>query len=305
MITEKRARLLIIDDEPINIRMLDGMLQDEYDIIVALNGEQALKRAVSTPPDLILLDIQMSGMDGYEVCRRLMSNEITRDIPVIFVTSMTDEEDEIKGLELGAVDYITKPYRLFIIQARLRNHLELKRQRDQLSRLSTLDSLTGIPNRRGFEAFLEQEWRSAVRHGDEISLIFMDIDHFKKYNDNYGHVAGDECLKEVSKALKDSLNRTTDLIARYGGEEFVCVLPRNDLRSALNVAEKMRSAILARTLPHEFSETHPFVTLSFGVATINPAGRKSIPSDLIVIADNMLYKAKEQGRNRVVSMEQE
>ncbi|MGZ8190967.1 MAG: diguanylate cyclase [Methylococcaceae bacterium] len=299
---ENRARLLIIDDEPINIRMLDGMLRDDYDIIVALNGIEALKRAfVTLPPDLILLDIQMNGIDGYEVCQRLKDNEITREIPVIFVTSMTDEEDERKGLELGAVDYIHKPYRPSIIKARLRNHMELKRQRDQLSRLSSLDALTGIANRRSFEDFLEQEWRRAVRLSEVMSLIFMDIDHFKKYNDNYGHVAGDECLKEISNILKTSLKRPIDLLARYGGEEFVCVLPRTDIQGALHIAEKIHEAILAKAIPHAFSDTSDCVTLSFGVASLNPVREQNIPSDLIIAADNMLYKAKIQGRNRIMS----
>lgn len=300
--TNTQAKLLIIDDEPANIHILDNMLREEYDIIVALNGKQALKRAVAAQPDIILLDIQMADMDGYEVCRRLMANRATCGIPIIFVTSMTDEEDERKGLELGAVDYITKPYRPSILKARLRNHLELKRQRTLLDRLSSQDSLTGIANRRGLEAFLEREWQRAVRHGEVISLIFMDIDHFKPYNDNYGHVAGDQCLREVATVLKNQLQRSTDFIARYGGEEFVCVLPKSHLEDAIQLAQKLRMAVLNRMLPHAFSDTHDCVTLSFGIAAINPAERNTIPSDLIIAADNMLYKAKNQGRNRIVAM---
>jgi len=281
--------------------MLDSMLRDEYEISVALDGIQALKRAADLLPDLILLDIQMPAMDGYEVCQRLKRNENTRNIPVIFVTSMTDEEDEIKGLALGAADYITKPYRLAIIKARLRNHLQLKRQRDQLSRLSTLDSLTGIANRRAFETTLEQEWRRAVRHSNELALIFSDIDYFKAYNDNYGHMAGDTCLKEVAQTLASVPNRGADLVARYGGEEFVCLLPECDLDAAENIAEKMRTDILALNIPHSYSETHPSISLSFGIACITPRKSQCIPSDLIVAADKMLYQAKEQGRNRIVS----
>lgn len=302
--TESRTKILIVDDERLNIRMLDEILRDEYDISVAVNGEQALKRALAAPPpDMILLDIQMPGMDGYEVCRRLMAHETTRGIPVIFVTSMVDEEDERKGLELGAVDYITKPFRPSIVQARLKNHLELKRQRDLLNRLSSLDGLTGIANRRHFETFIEQEWRRAPRHGLEISLILMDIDHFKKYNDHYGHTAGDDCLKEVARALVDALPRATDLIARYGGEEFVCVLPATDLQGALKVAERLRAAVLSQAIPHAFSGTHDCVTLSLGVACMQPGRGSTTPSDLIVAADRMLYRAKEAGRNRVMATE--
>lgn len=301
MTMKPRSKLLIIDDEPINIRMLDGMLRDSYEIIVALNGEQALKRATSTPPpDLILLDIQMEGMDGYEVCRRLMESDITRGIPVIFVTSLTDEEDERKGLELGAVDYITKPYRPSIIQVRLRNHLELKHKRDMLDRLCSQDALTGIANRRNLEIFLEQEWQRALRYDDELAIIFMDIDHFKKYNDNYGHVAGDECLREVAGIMKNALHRPADLLARYGGEEFICILPATDLAGALIVAETLRSTVLARAIPHKYSD-YNCVTLSFGVVSVKPSEQREGFLDLLEAADRMLFQAKRQGRNRIAS----
>lgn len=299
----QRARLLIVDDEAINIRMLDGMLRDDYDISVAIGGEQALKRAFATPPDLILLDIQMGGMDGYEVCRRLKENELTRDIPVIFVTSMSETTEEIRGLELGAVDYITKPYHPPIVRIRLKNQLELKRQRDVLNRLSSLDGLTGIANRRHFDAFLAQEWRRTVRNDGEIALLMMDVDHFKKYNDHYGHIAGDDCLKAIASALNAALTRTTDLLARYGGEEFVCILTSTGLHGAVRVAEKMREAALALAIAHADSDTSAQVTLSFGVATVRPGLLDLLPTDLLLAADRQLYLAKEGGRNRIVAAE--
>jgi len=293
--------ILLVDDEPINLRLLDSMLRDEYEISVALNGKQALKRAVNLQPDLILLDVKMLEMDGYEVCRRLKLNEKTMNIPVIFVTSKADEEDEIKGLELGAVDYIAKPFRMAIIKARLHNHLELKRQRDLLSRLSTLDGLTGIANRRTFETALEREWRVAVRQNNELALIFTDIDHFKAYNDNYGHMKGDACLREVAQILARTPHRAVDLVARFGGEEFVCLLPGCGIGNAQDIAERMRNAVLAKAIPHAFSKTHNCVSLSFGVSCLAPGATKCMPSDLVIVADRMLYQAKEQGRNRVVS----
>jgi len=298
-----KARLLIVDDETINIRMLDGMLRDEYEISVAVNGEQALKRAFATPPDLILLDIQMEGMDGYEVCRQLKDNELTADIPVIFVTTRASTAEEVKGLELGAVDYITKPYHPSIVRIRLKNHLELKRQHDILNRLSSLDGLTGIANRRHFDSFLAQEWSRTVRSNGEISLILMDVDHFKKYNDHYGHVAGDDCLRAVSAALAGALTRSTDLVARYGGEEFVCILTSTGLDGAIRVAEKMRAAALALAIPHAYSETHARVSLSFGVATARPGLSEMQPASLLLEVDRLLYRAKEAGRNRVMSAE--
>ncbi len=296
-----RSKLLIVDDEPINLRMLDGMLQEHYEISVALNGEQALQRALSYPhPDLILLDIQMKGMDGYEICRQLMSNEITRNIPVIFITSLTDEEDERKGLELGAVDYITKPYRPAIIQVRLRNHLELKLKRDRLDSLSSIDALTGIPNRRSLEVFLEREWQRATRYQDNLAIIFIDIDYFKKYNDNYGHVAGDECLKLVAKTMHNTLSRDTDLLARYGGEEFVCVLPKTDIHGAEKVAESLRLAVCQLGITHEFSD-YQCVTLSLGVLSIKPNAQTGSAMETLEAADKLLFEAKKQGRNRVIS----
>ena len=297
--TMTRAKILIVDDDILNIRMLDSILRDKYDIVVATNGEQALKRAVLTPPDIIQLDIGLDGMDGYQVFEYLTKNEITREIPVIFVTAMSSEAEEKKGLELGAVDYITKPYRPAIIQARLNNHLELKRQRDLLNYLSLQDSLTGIANRRGLEVFLEQAWQSAIRFEESIALIYMDIDYFKKYNDNYGHIAGNKCLKKVAESLRDGLKRKTDLVARYGGDEFVCVLSKTDLDGALHVAKKIQAAVLAKAIPHGYAITHNCVTLSFGVAAINPVGQQIGSQVLLDMASRLLHQAKEQDGNRI------
>lgn len=297
--TDRRPRLLIGDDEALNIRILDEMLRDRYDIAVALNGEAVLKRAVATPPDLILLDIEMPDMDGYEVVRRLSENEATQGIPVIFVTSRDDEEDERRGLELGAVDYIIKPFRPPLLLARLRNHLELKRQRDLLNRLSETDGLTGIANRRLFDRVLEREWSRAQRTGGEVALLLMDIDHFKAYNDNYGHTAGDECLKQIARVLAGCSRRPGDLVARYGGEEFACILSETDRDGAISLANTIRQAVLDEAIPHAFSKVHDIITLSLGVATIRPSEGRRSASDLIVAADRMLYRAKNNGRNRV------
>lgn len=301
--TTSRARLLIVDDDPINILLLDGMLRDNYDISAALGGEQALKRVVATPPDLILLDIQMEGMDGYEVCRRLKENEHTCDIPIIFVTGNADANEEIRGLELGAVDYITKPFHPLIVQVRLKNHLELKRQRDILNRLSSLDGLTGIANRRYFDRFLVQEWNRTLRSDDEISLVMIDVDHFKLYNDHYGHVAGDDCLKTISRTLAGSLPRSTDLVARFGGEEFVCVLTCTGKHGAANVAEKLRQSVHALEIPHARSEVSPTVTVSIGAATARPSLNELQPENLLHAADKQLYLAKNSGRNRAMCVQ--
>lgn len=195
-----REKILIDDDDPTSIITLGEVLKDKYDIFVATNGEEALKRAKNELTDLILLDIMMPGMDGYEVCRRLKEDKVTEKIPVIFITSKNSEEDEAVGLELGAVDYFTKPFRIPIIKARIKNHLELKRKSDILASLSFTDGLTGVANRRRFDEAVEYEWKRAQRSSQPLSLILIDIDDFKLYNDNYGHLAGDECLG-VTKSL--------------------------------------------------------------------------------------------------------
>jgi len=276
------------------------MLKDKYEISVALNGNQALKRAFSnTPPDLILLDIQMPDMDGFAVCQQLVQQPETRDIPIIFITAMGDEADERRGLEMGAVDYVTKPFRPAIVLARIRIHLDMKHQRDLLNRISGIDGLTGIANRRRFQQFLEHEWRHCIRSGTPISMIMADIDHFKAYNDHYGHMAGDDCLREVALTLAASVERQTDLVARYGGEEFACIMPDTDLNGALKVAHRLHQSIIDLGIPHAFSPVAPHVTISIGVGTIRPKREQSSPRELIETADRWLYTAKGSGRNQI------
>ncbi|WP_338018741.1 response regulator [Ectothiorhodospira variabilis] len=296
---DERPRVLVVDDSRINLQLLHNILDRRYQVSVAIDGEQALRRAESLRPGLILLDIKMQGMDGYEVCRRLNALEATQDIPVIFVTAKDQQEEERKGLELGAVDYITKPFLPAIVEARVRNHIELKRQRDTLARLSRIDGLTGIANRRQFDDVLMQEWNHAGRTGGCIGLILLDIDHFKPFNDHYGHVAGDDALQAVARALSDTLPRTTDLVARYGGEEFVCVLPGTNREGVLTVAQRIRAAILALGIPHAASSTHTHLTVSLGVASARPKLHEGDPGALINLADEALYKAKASGRNQV------
>ncbi len=302
--TEQKSRILIVDDERPNIQVLNAILQDNYEISVALNGEQALKRAFGDKkPDLVLLDIQMPDLDGFEVCRRLQEHPETRDIPVIFITAKSNEKDEEKGLAAGAVDYITKPFGPAVVLARIRVHLELKRKRDILRNLSNKDGLTCIANRRRFEEFLEFEWQRAVRTGEPLSLIMADIDHFKLYNDHYGHAAGDECLREVARSLSGVVSRQTDLVARYGGEEFICLLTGTNHDGAGEVARKMREAVETLGIPHAFSPVAPTITLSLGVASLVPQRDGKTAHDLFLAADKALYKAKSTGRNKVAVLD--
>jgi diguanylate cyclase (GGDEF)-like protein len=296
----EKQTILIVDDTSANIEILDGILNPEYEILFAMCGKDALEIAGEQIPDLILLDVVMPEMDGYEVCRQLKANLKTQDIPVIFITAMGQEEDESKGLNAGAIDYITKPVRASIVKARLRNHLELKRYRDSLKTLSTIDGLTGIPNRRTFDDALSQEWRRSRRSQAPLSLLMMDIDFFKAYNDHYGHVSGDDCLRQIARGIAESAQRPADLAARYGGEEFAVLLPETDLPGAVCMAGKVQHGVESLNIPHAFSSAADHITLSIGVATIIPTDQQS-PLELIRSADELLYEAKQRGRAQVRS----
>jgi len=294
------AIILIVDDEPTNIQALAHLLKADYRIRVASSGEKALEIAATDPqPDLILLDVVMPAPDGYEVCRRLKAEPHTHDLPVIFVTGRDSAADEELGLELGAVDYITKPFSPRITRTRVRNHVDLKRKTDALARLSQRDGLTDLANRRVLDHRLEEEWARAQRGGTALSLVMMDIDHFKLYNDHYGHGDGDECLRRVAQALLAVPGRTSDLVARYGGEEFIALLPYTDADDAKRMAERFRAAVAGLELPHETSATAATVTLSVGVAAHSPGDPTDSAEQLLRAADQALYAAKRAGRNRV------
>ncbi len=295
-----RPTVLIVDDVPANIRMLVRVLSPDYEVVAATGAREALRVAEASEPSLVLLDVEMPEVDGYAVCRQLQASPLTRDIPVIFVTGRSDEADEIEGLQAGAVDYITKPFREAIVRARVRTHLELKRYRDLLRDRSYEDGLTGIPNRLRFDEFLAQQCALAGRGGRPLSLVLADVDHFKAYNDRFGHLAGDECLRRVARAMRQGVRADSDLLARYGGEELACVLPDADAATARVVAERLREmvALLDIEAPAESGSTR--VSISLGVATA--AGGEAIsPDSLIARADRALYRAKREGRDRVCS----
>ncbi|MBI5895974.1 MAG: diguanylate cyclase [Desulfobacterales bacterium] len=298
--SQDRAVVLIVDDQPANLMVLSNLLKEDYRILVATNGPKALEIAAGDhPPVLMLLDIEMPAMDGYEVCRRLKAEHRTKGIAVVFVTARDSFEDEEKCFSLGAVDYISKPFHPAIVRARVRNHVNLKIKTDMLEKLSKQDGLTDIPNRRNFEESLAREWGRAMRSRQPLSLVMMDIDHFKRYNDCYGHGAGDGCLRRVARTLKKSLARPTDFVARYGGEEFVALLPDTDADGARHVAEQLRAAVEAAAIPHDLSNTAPVVTLSIGLATHSDDDIKINARQLQQFADQALYRAKQRGRNQV------
>ena len=297
-----KPSILIVDDTPTNIQILAESLTADYRIKVATSGQAALdvldKQGL---PDLILLDVMMPDMDGYEICRLLKQNPETIGIPVIFVTAMSEVDDEERGLKLGAVDYITKPFHLPIVRARIQNHIKLKLMSDILESMAWQDGLTGIANRRRFDVALETEWKRAQRAGAPLSLIMVDIDHFKEFNDHYGHGAGDTCLKRVAALLDSSVTRAGDMAARYGGEEFVLLMPGTDIDGARLLAEQLRSRIEEQRIPHERSNSSSCVTISAGYASVIPS-QDGDASTLLEEADQMLYSAKRSGRNRVYGL---
>ncbi|MEA5577419.1 PleD family two-component system response regulator [Anabaena sp. UHCC 0451] len=323
------GQILIVDDNPDNLRLLSKMLESKgFKIKKTVSGEIAIQAARIEPPDLILLDINMPDMNGYEVCRQLKSQKQTQHIPIIFISALDQTADKIMAFEMGGVDYITKPFQELEVLARVKNQLiiyqqnrqliqqnqqlqqEIKeRQRfeaallaanQQLQLFALLDGLTGVANRRKFDEYLNLEWQKLAREKLPISLLFCDVDFFKNYNDTYGHLTGDDCLKQIAQTIKLSVKRPADLLARYGGEEFAVILSNTNNQGAIYLAENIRQKVYDLKIPHSQSRVDDFVTLSIGVATILPDVVIS-PDTLIEVGDKALYTAKAQGRNRIVA----
>ncbi len=320
--------ILIVDDSQDSLLLLEHILKeaDYNDVLLAKSASEAFRLLnVDNPSganahvDLILMDILMPEIDGIKACRTIKEHGNLQGIPVIMVTAITEVKDLQLAFTVGAIDYITKPFNKVELLARVRSALRLKYEMDarkarekelieitrqleaankMLERLSYMDGLTGIANRRYFDEFIEQEWKRAMRDAIPISIILADIDHFKAFNDTYGHPAGDDCLRQVAKAFSNTIKRPGDIIARYGGEEFVAVLSGTDMAGAVSVAEAMRLRVIELGIPHVNSGVADGVSISLGVATAIP-GRNTSPTTLIGSADKALYKAKEDGRNRI------
>jgi diguanylate cyclase (GGDEF)-like protein len=327
--------ILVVDDVASNIKFLHHFLSGEgFNVQVAQDGEDCLQTVDYAPPDLILLDIMLPGVDGFEVSKRLKSNPKTAQIPIIFMTALSDMNSKIRGFDSGASDYITKPLEPREVLARISVHLKLHRLQQELAksnrqlhhqlettkvlknkliersealeeanqeleRLVNLDGLTQVANRRRLDRYLEKEWPHLAKEKGYLSAILCDIDYFKSYNDTYGHIQGDDCLKRVAKTIESVVRRPSDLVARYGGEEFIVLLSHTDLQGVLHVAEHIRHAIQALKIHHSSSEVAPYITISMGVHTVVPHLNQDT-SFLLRPADKALYAAKKQGRNRVV-----
>ena len=335
IIRQDKEDILVIDDKPENLRLLAIMLDRQgYEVRKAINGKLGLRAAQTVAPDIILLDINMPEMDGYQVCQELKANEITCKIPVIFISAVDEVLDKVRAFKVGGSDYITKPFQIEEVSVRIENQLSIRRLQIQLEKqkqeleakniqlqkqinrrtiaenkmlvlnqklqiLANIDSLTQIPNRHRFKEFFSREWRRMNREKSPLGLILCDIDYFKKYNDSYGHQAGDNCLHKVAQAIASIVKRPADLVARYGGEEFVVILPNTEGLGALKVAEAIRQNIEQLQLEHSQSDISNFVTLSLGVASVIPNEDNS-QELLLASADRALYQAKQKGRNQAV-----
>lgn len=323
-----KGKILIVDDRPDNVEFLSTMLANQgYEVAESDRGQLAIEMAKANPPDLILLDISMPEMDGFEVCQILKCDHRTQDIPIMFISALKEVEDKTKAFNFGGNDYITKPFNIKEVLVRVENQLKIYRlQTDlkaktirleqenrqllatedklltlnqELNRLATLDSLTQIANRHRFDEFLIREWQRGKREKFPLSLILADIDHFKLYNDHFGHQAGDTCLANVAQAISETVNRPADLVARYGGEEFTIILPQTPGSNALLLAQKIRIAVQQLNLPHPQSLTTNIVSLSLGVTSVIPSSQYTV-KQLLVNADKALYQAKKQGRDRAI-----
>ncbi len=316
-----KGDILVVDDRRENADLiLDMLTENGYTVRQVLDGIQALRTINCDPPELILLDIMMPEMDGYEVCRQIKSNPETTNIPVLFISAKGELLDKVRAFQVGGVDYITKPFFLEEVLCRIETHLsnyryqrylaeeiaarekvqeELELANQELERLVNLDGLTEISNRRYFDEFLDKEWYRLRREKQPLCLMMIDIDYFKPYNDTYGHLLGDEALKAVAQTLAKIIKRPADLVARYGGEEFAVILPNTDAEGARQVANNIITDIRQLAIPHQSSEVSEYLTLSIGISSIIPA-QEQFPEFLINKADEALYLAKNQGRNRII-----
>jgi len=296
---DNKPIILIVDDELSSLKILNQILSADYDIIMAKSGEEAIELSASEPPDLILLDVIMGDMSGYDVLRKIRENPETALTPVIFITGLATAEDEEKGLILGAADYITKPFLNVLVRARVKTQINNVRQRREIERLSLTDALTGIPNRRSFDFRLSLEWAHAIREKKPIAILFIDLDDFKVYNDTYKHLQGDIMLKTVAGVLASAAKRAQDIAARIGGEEFAILLPDTEIHSAVEIAQLLGSNIKSTTvLTSEGEKTN--VTVSIGVACTRPMPGDTM-EDFLALADARLFRAKAEGKNRIVS----
>jgi two-component system chemotaxis family response regulator WspR len=312
---------MLVDDQRFVAEIIRRQLLGEQDINFhyCVNPAEAISTAEKIGPTVVLLDLVMPNIDGLTLCRLFRNHPTTRDLPMVMLSSTNDSAIKAQAFVAGANDYLVKPPEKLELIARLRYHSISyinRLQRDEayralrasqilleelnmkLLQLANLDGLTGLANRRYFNERYAEEWARAARNKKPVALIMLDVDRFKSFNDHYGHLGGDDCLKQIAAAIKNMMSRPGDLVARYGGEEFIVLLPDTALDGAAYLAEKIRIAVEKRAIPHEVSDISPYVTISLGVAGIIPDPGTD-PNTLIELADQCLYRAKNLGRNQI------
>jgi len=327
-----KPKILVVDDSRLSRETLRGALEERgyHDVEVAGSAKEAfeklgigmgVKRQAEDGFDLVLLDFIMPDMDGMRACKLIKTVEHLKDVPVIVITGRTDSQSLKAAFDAGAMDFLHKPLNMVELAARVKSALTLKAEIDrrrgrerelmdmtrrlsaanrELRRISSLDGLTGLANRRFFDKALDSEWRRARRMGHSLAVMMIDIDHFKKYNDHYGHLAGDDCLKKVAGVLEAGLQRAGDMVARYGGEEFVALMPATDTAQALELAQEMGRRVEEEAISHQASPVAPVITVSLGVAAVVPQA-DGAPAQLVEAADQALYRSKEAGRNQATA----
>jgi len=292
------AKIHIVDDEEFDLRALETVLKGAgHEVIGSMSAEEALPKIIACPPDAILLDIRLPGMDGFDMCRRLRENPDTLNLPVMFITAWyTDEESLVRGLKLGSTDYVTKPVRSRELLARLSALLKTKEMVEHIRTISLNDPLTGLANRRLLIQRVSEEISRTKRDNTPFSVLMIDVDHFKSINDSFGHQAGDHVLQKVANVLRESLRRE-DLISRYGGDEFCVIMWPRRSESTETVAERLRAAVESQ--PVQLSEVRLNVTVTIGGIAIEKLDDSVKTEQLIASADRALYEAKRSGRNRI------
>ena len=294
-----RNSVLVVDDDTMNLRALIEILSEDYTVYAERNGKNCLTAARRIMPDLILLDVVMPDMNGFEVIKELKEDEKTKNIPIIFVTGLADQNDEVVGFNLGAVDYIVKPFSSHVVKKRVKHQMRIIDLSREVMCLNMTDTLTGIGNRCFFNALLEHEWASARRQRSNICFMILDIDNFRKFNDTFGYLSGDAVLQEVARIIDSKTGRATDRVARWGGERFAVVLPQTELSGALSVAENIRSTIEDTVIKLDLGSTCQ-VTVSIGVHNHIPQRTENYTvADFVSDTDIALGKAKKSGKNRV------
>jgi diguanylate cyclase (GGDEF)-like protein len=295
-IEQPKQSLLIVDDQPFNIQLLQHIFAAHYQVFTATNSDSAIDLCRANQPDLVLLNVDMPVLNGYDVCRQLKTDPSTSHIPVVFITTLLNEKVELRGLDAGAVDFITKPLNARVILARVKTHITMKRQTELLKKMAFVDGMTGLYNRRFFDDRVESEFHRSRRTGSFLSILLVDVDDFNHYNEQYGHQKGDDSLRRIADRIKKSCRRPADFVARFDGAKLACMLPDTPVNNALPFAQYLERQVRDLAIEHINSTVNKVVTISLGVVSRNNGVGQS--GALVSLAEAALQRAKEQGRAR-------